>query len=360
MKKIITVIEGDGIGPEIVKEAIKVMDKIADLYGHEFSYDYKLAGGIAIDELGECLPKSTIESCLSTDSTLLGAVGGYKWDNLDGNSRPEKALLGIRKEMGLYSNIRPCKLYDALAGASPLRADIVQKGIDFIIVRELTGGVYFGRHSTDIIDNELVATDVMTYSESEIERITNVAIAIAKKRNNKILVVDKANILDTSRLWRKVCGRILANHKVIEVEYMYVDNCSMQLIARPSTFDVILTENMFGDILSDEASMLTGTIGTIGSASLGDGTRGMYEPIHGSAPDIAGQNIANPLGTISAVSMMLRYSFNMQAEADSIDNAIQKVLNLGYRTGDMMTKGCEKISCSNMGNKVVVNIERKQ
>lgn len=350
MKKKITVIEGDGIGPEVVREAIKVLDKIAQVYGHEFNYEYRLAGGIAIDMVGECLPQETIDSFLSTDSTILGAVGGYKWDNLAGDLRPEKALLGIRKIMGLYSNIRPSKLFDALADASPLRSDIVAKGIDFVIVRELTGGVYFGEHKTEMVDGELVATDVMSYSESEIERITKVAIEIARKRNNKLTIVDKANILDSSRLWRKVCNRVLEQHRDITVEYMYVDNCSMQLLIKPYSFDVILTENMFGDILSDEASMLTGTIGNIGSASLGEGTRGMYEPIHGSAPDIAGKNIANPIGTISAVAMMLKYSFGMNDEARAVEVAIEEMLNNGNRTMDMMTIGKTSTTCSEMGD----------
>ncbi len=353
MKKKITIIEGDGIGPEIACEAKKVLNKISKLYGHQFEYEYKLAGGIAIDTVGECLPQETIDSCLSTDSTLLAAVGGYKWDNLAGDKRPEKALLGIRKIMGLYSNIRPSKLYKSLAASSPLRADITAKGIDFVIVRELTGGVYFGEHSTVTVDGELVATDIMIYSESEIERITKVAIAIANKRNNKITIVDKANILDTSRLWRVVCEKVLSTHPEITVDYMYVDNCSMQLLVRPFSFDVILTENMFGDILSDEASMITGTIGTIGSASLGEGSRGMYEPIHGSAPDIAGQNIANPIGMICSVSMMLRYSFGMNIEADNIDRAVEMVLERGYRTNDMMSNGAKHVSCSQMGELIV-------
>lgn len=341
MNKKITVISGDGIGPEIMNEAIKVLDCIQEKYNHKFDYDYKLAGGIAIDECGECLPQDTIDSCLSTDSTLLGAVGGYKWDNLEGHLRPEKALLGIRKLMKLYSNIRPCVLYESLKDCSPLKESILEKGIDFLIVRELTGGIYFGEHSTECLGDKKVAKDIMMYNTEEIERITKVAINLAKARKSKITVVDKANVLDTSRLWREVTQSVLKSHDNIEYDYMYVDNCAMQLIKDPSRFDVILTENMFGDILSDEASMLTGTIGNVGSFSMGYGDRGMYEPIHGSAPDIAGKGIANPIGMISSASMMLRYSFGMEEEANLIDRAISSFYNCGYRTKDLAMKDSE-------------------
>lgn len=357
MNKKITVIEGDGIGPEIMQQAIKILDRIAELYKHTFEYEYVLAGGIAIDKLGECLPENTLESCKRTDSILLGAVGGYKWDNLPGDKRPEKALLGLRKEMGLYSNIRPVKLYKALKNASPLREDIVDKGIDFVIVRELTGGVYFGQHTTVVNDNGCIATDIMTYNENEIERVTRQAIDIAKGRGNRITVVDKANVLDTSRLWRQVTKKVFDASPTVQYDYMYVDNCSMQLIRRPSDFDVILTENMFGDILSDEASMLTGTVGTAGSASIGEGSRGMYEPIHGSAPDIAGQNIANPIGMIAAAGMMLRYSFGMEKEANAIDYAIETVLDNGFRTKDIALNNEESITCERMGDLILQNIK---
>lgn len=356
MKKSITVIEGDGIGPEIMAQAIKVLDTIALKYRHSFTYEYALAGGAAIDQAGECLPQSTIESCKRTDSILLGAVGGYKWDNLPGDKRPEKALLGIRKEMDLFSNIRPVKLYNALKSASPLREGIVDKGIDFVIVRELTGGVYFGTHSTTETEKGSIATDIMSYNEHEIERVTRQAIDIARTRGSRITVVDKANVLDTSRLWRSVTRRVFDDCPDVQYEYMYVDNCSMQLIRRPSEFDVILTENMFGDILSDEASMLTGTIGTAGSASLGKGSIGMYEPIHGSAPDIAGQNIANPIGMIAAVSMMLRYSFDMQMEADDIDTAIEQVLDNGFRTKDIAPDPIYSVTCEEMGELIARRI----
>lgn len=359
MKKRITVIEGDGIGPEIVGQAVKVLDKVGEVFGHTFEYEYMLAGGIAIDTYGECLPVETLDSCKSTDSILLGAVGGPKWDNLKREQRPEKALLGIRKQMGLYSNIRPTKLYSALKDTSPLKQDIVSKGIDFVIVRELTGGVYFGEHKTENGMLGKVATDVMSYSEAEIERITRVAANIALVRDKKVTVVDKANVLDTSRLWREVTKRVFSEYPSIEVGYMYVDNCAMQLIKDPSAFDVILTENMFGDILSDEASMLTGTIGTAGSASIGDGNRGMYEPIHGSAPDIAGKNIADPIGTISAVSMMLKYSFCMYEESRAIETAIEEVLAEGYATLDIAKAGQQAITCEQMGQLIADRIIRK-
>lgn len=352
MEKRITVIKGDGIGPEIVGEAIKVLEKVAEKFGHTFRYNEVLAGGCAIDAYGECLPQSTIDACLDSDSVLLGAVGGPKWDHVPGPQRPEKALLGIRSKMELYANVRPAVLFPQLADACPLKPSIVAEGIDFVVVRELTGGVYFGEHRTEKQNGENVATDVMSYAEHEIERIARVAFDTAMKRRKHVTSVDKANVLDTSRLWRSVVDRVAMDYPEVTVDHMYVDNAAMQLCKKPSQFDVILTENMFGDILSDEASMITGTIGTIGSSSLGATSRGMYEPIHGSAPDIAGQDKANPIGTILAAAMMLRYSFDMAAEADCVEAAVNKVLDAGYRTGDMMSEGMTLIGCQEMGQRI--------
>ena len=352
MTKHITVIKGDGIGPEIVSQALLVLDKIAAKHGHSFHYCEVLAGGCAIDATGVCLPDETVDACLSGDSVLLGAVGGPKWDDQPPVNRPEKALLGIRKRMGLFANLRPAVLFAQLADACPLKKSLVDEGIDFVVVRELTGGVYFGEHKTETIKGEAVANDVMSYSEREIERIARVAFETAQKRRRHVTSVDKANVLDSSRLWRKTVERIAADYADVVLDHMYVDNAAMQLCKRPSQFDVILTENMFGDILSDEASMITGTIGTIGSSSLGVGSNGMYEPIHGSAPDIAGQDKANPVGTVLAAAMMLRYSFGMEAEAGEIEAAVNAVLDAGYRTGDMMSAGMTLVGCAEMGAKI--------
>lgn len=356
MNKTIAVIRGDGIGPEIVNEAIKVLDKIAEKYGHTFTYDDVDMGGIAIDKWGDPLPQAMLNKCLAADSVLLGAVGGPKWEGLPGPQRPEKGLLRLRAGMGLYSNLRPAKLWPQLADASPLKPSIVEKGIDFLVVRELISGIYFGEHQTVEENGEKVATDVMLYAEHEIERIGRIAFETAMKRRKKVTCVDKANVLDSSRLWRAVLHRI--NEEYPEVEYgeMFVDNASMQLVKDPSQFDVIVTGNMFGDILSDEASMLTGTIGMIPSSSLGDGTRGMYEPIHGSAPDIAGQNKANPIGTILSAAMMLKYSFGMDAEAAAIEAAVEQALNDGLRTADMMAEGCTPATCSEMGDAIAARL----
>lgn len=353
MKKNITVLRGDGIGPEIVNEAIKVLDKVADKFGHEFNYTDVLIGGCSIDEYGVPITDEGIEKCKSSDSVLLGAVGGPKWDNVDPSIRPEKALLRVRKELGLFANLRPTKLFPQLADASPLKSTIVENGIDLLIVRELTGGIYFGKRSTKEIDGELVATDEMLYSYHEIERIGRVAFETAMKRNKRLASVDKANVLDSSRLWRKVMHKLSEEYPEVTYSDVLVDNTAMQLIKNPGQFDVIVTENMFGDILSDEASMLTGSIGMMPSASLSDTTLGMYEPIHGSAPDIAGQDIANPLGTILSAAMMLRYSFDMAEEADAIEKAVNSVLDAGYRTGDIMQEGMKKVGCKEMGDAVV-------
>ena len=356
MNKTIAVIRGDGIGPEIVNEAIKVLDKIAEKYGHTFTYDDVDMGGIAIDKRGDPLPQAMLDKCLAADSVLLGAVGGPKWEGLPGPQRPEKGLLRLRAGMGLYSNLRPAKLWPQLADASPLKPSIVEKGIDFLVVRELISGIYFGEHKTVEQNGEKVATDVMLYAEHEIERIGRIAFETAMKRRKKVTCVDKANVLDTSRLWRAVLHRIKEEYPEVEYGEMFVDNASMQLVKDPSQFDVIVTGNMFGDILSDEASMLTGTIGMIPSSSLGDGTRGMYEPIHGSAPDIAGQNKANPIGTILSAAMMLKYSFGMDAEAAAIEAAVNKTLNDGLRTADMMAEGCTPATCSEMGDAIAARL----
>ena len=356
MQKKITVLSGDGIGPEIVAEAVKVMDKVAAKFGHTFDYTYVDIGGCSIDKYGVPITDEGMAKCKASDSVLLGAVGGPKWDNCPPAIRPEKALLAVRKELGLFANLRPTKLFPQLADASPLKPEVVGDGIDLLIVRELTGGVYFGPKKTEEVDGELVATDIMPYSEHEIERIGRVAFETAMKRGKKLASVDKANVLDTSRLWRKTMHRLAEEYPEVEYSDILVDNTAMQLIKNPTQFDVLVTENMFGDILSDEASMLTGSIGMMPSASLSSGTLGMYESIHGSAPDIAGQNIANPLGTILSAAMMLRYAFDMAAEADAIEAAVNAVLDDGIRTGDIMQEGCRRVSCSEMGDLVAARI----
>lgn len=356
MNKKITVLSGDGIGPEIIAEGIKVLNKVGEKFGHTFEYTFVDIGGCSIDKYGVPITDENMAKCKSADSVLLGAVGGPKWDSLPANIRPEKALLAVRKELNLFANLRPTKLFSQLSNASPLKQEIVGNGIDLLIVRELTGGVYFGEKKTEEVNGELVATDIMPYSEGEIERIGRVAFETAMKRNKRLASVDKANVLDTSRLWRKVMHRLKEEYPEVEYSDILVDNTAMQLIKNPTQFDVIVTENMFGDILSDEASMLTGSIGMMPSASLSNTTLGMYEPIHGSAPDIAGLDIANPLGTILSVAMMLRYSFDMIKEADAIENAVNKVLDDGYRTGDIMQEGKIKVGCSKMGDLVAERI----
>ena len=350
MKKNITVLKGDGIGPEIVDQALKVLNAVCNKYGHEFSYTEVDIGGCSIDKHGVPITKEGMEICKNSDSVLLGAVGGPKWDNVDPSIRPEKALLAVRSELGLFANLRPTKLFPQLADASPLKDSVVGNGIDLMIVRELTGGIYFGKRRTEIVDNEKVATDEMTYSEHEVERIGKVAFESARKRGKRLASVDKANVLDSSRLWRATMHKLAEEYADVEYTDILVDNTAMQLIKNPGQFDVIVTENMFGDILSDEASMLTGSIGMMPSASLSSGTLGMYEPIHGSAPDIAGMDIANPIGTIMSAAMMLRYSFDMEEEASSIENAVNKALDMGYRTSDIYKEGFNKVSCSEMGD----------
>ncbi len=352
MQKKITVLSGDGIGPEIIAEAIKVLNRIADKYGHTFDYTYVDIGGCAIDKYGVPITEEGMACCKASDSVLLGAVGGPKWDTVPAQIRPEKALLAVRKELNLFANLRPTRLFSQLADASPLKKEVVGGGIDLLIVRELTGGVYFGEKKTEEVNGEQVATDLMPYAEHEIERIGRVAFETAMKRGKKLASVDKANVLETSRLWRKTMHRLSEEYPEVEYSDILVDNTAMQLIKNPTQFDVLVTENMFGDILSDEASMLTGSIGMMPSASLSSGTLGMYEPIHGSAPDIAGQDIANPLGTILSAAMMLRYSFDLAKEADAIERAVDQVLDEGYRTTDIMQEGCRKVSCSEMGTLV--------
>jgi 3-isopropylmalate dehydrogenase len=328
----IALIKGDGIGPEIVDSATKVLDKIGEKFNHKFNYVDLIAGGVAIDKYGHPLPEETVKECLKSDSVILGAVGGPKWDNLPGELRPERALLGVRKALNLYSNLRPAKLYKALQQYCPLRT---ASSFDILIVRELTGGIYFGERGRRNTENGVEAYDTESYSVMEIERIGRVAFEAARKRNRKLTSIDKANVLESSRLWRETMHKLKEEYKDVEYSDMLVDNAAMQLIRDPSQFDVIVTSNMFGDILSDEASQLTGSIGMLPSASLGEGTLGLYEPIHGSAPDIAGTKKANPIATILSASMMLRYSFNLIEEADAIDNAVEKALDIGYTTSDI-------------------------
>ncbi|EOS60292.1 3-isopropylmalate dehydrogenase [Firmicutes bacterium M10-2] len=356
MKKKIGVIWGDCASPEIVKQAIRVLDRIAQKYGHTFEYTKILMGGEAIDQMGEPLPKSQLDLCLQQDSVLLGAIGGPKWEGLAGNMRPEKGLLALRAGMGLYSNNRPAKIWPQLADASPLKKEIVDQGIDFIIVRELIGGAYFGKHEHFEENGELCALDTMPYSEHEIERIGRIGFETAMKRNKKLCMVDKHNVLETSRLWVKVFDRLKEEYPEVEYSTMFVDNCAMQICKNPAQFDVIVTENLFGDILSDEASEITGSIGMIPSSSLGKTTNGLYEPIHGSAPDIAGKNIINPIACILSAAMMLRFSFNMSEEADEIEEAVNQVLNDGIRTSDMMSEGMKLVGTQEMGDAILAKI----
>ena len=340
MKYNIAVVPGDGIGPEVVGEAIKVLNAVGRKYNHEFCYNTVLAGGAAIDAYGECLPQSTVDACKASDAVLLGAVGGPKWDNVPGPQRPERALLGLRKALGLYANLRPAMIFEELADASPLKPSILGGGLDILIVRELTGGIYFGDHVTETgEDGTVTAYDVEKYSDYEIQRIARTAYEMAQKRSGRVTSVDKANVLDSSRLWRKTVTEMNAEYPDVQLDHMYVDNASMQLIRDPKHFDVIVTSNMFGDILSDEASQITGSIGMLPSASLADGNFGMYEPVHGSAPDIAGTNKANPIATILSVAMMLRYTLGLSQEADEIENAVKHFLADGYRTADIAANG---------------------
>ena len=340
MEKNIAVIKGDGIGPEIVTEAMKVLDAVAKKYNHKFNYTEILMGGCSIDAYGVPLSDEALKIAKKSDSVLLGAIGGNTttspWYKLEPSLRPEAGLLKIRKELGLFANLRPAYLYDELKGACPLKEELTAGGFDMMIMRELTGGLYFGERSTEKEGDQMVARDSMSYSESEIRRIAKRGFDIAMKRNKKVTSVDKANVLDTSRLWRKVVEEVAKEYPEVTLEHMLVDNCAMQLVRDPKQFDVILTENMFGDILSDEASMVTGSIGMLSSASLNDTRFGLYEPSGGSAPDIAGKGIANPIATILSAAMMLRYTFDLDKEADVIEAAVKQVLKDGYRTIDIM------------------------
>ena len=350
----IGLLRGDGIGPEIVDSAVRVLEAVGKKYGLQFAFTPYLIGGAAIDSCGEPLPKETVEGCLQSDSVLLGAVGGPKWDTLPGHLRPEKALLGIRAAMGLFTNLRPAKLYPALKDACPLRADIVENGFDIMIVRELTGGIYFGERGYRQGKYGEEAFDTESYSKVEIERIARVAFETARKRRKKVTSIDKANVLETSRLWRKTVHEVAAEYPDVEVCDMLVDNAAMQLVKNPSQFDVIVTSNMFGDILSDEASQITGSIGMLPSASLSDNTRGLYEPIHGSAPDIAGLGKANPIATILSAAMMLLYSFDERAASEAIVDAVDKVLNAGWRTADLTKE--RALSTTEMTDKIIENL----
>ena len=350
-KKNVAVIPGDGIGPEVIGATLEVLEKVAP---SRFDFHEVAMGGNAIDKYGEPLPDFSLKTCQEADATLLGAVGGPKWDNQPPENRPERGLLGVRSGLEVFANIRPAKIFAPLASACPLRKDIAEKGIDFIIVRELTGGIYFGKHEAfKTPSGERAARDVMEYTEHEIRRIAHVAFKMAMGRRKLVTSIDKANILTVSRLWREVVEDVAKEYPEVKLNHLYVDNASMQLIRVPSEFDVIVTENTFGDILSDEASQIVGSIGMIPSASLGDNNRGLYEPIHGSAPDIAGQDKANPIGTILAGAMMLRYSFEMNKEADAIENAVDEVLKAGLRTGDIYTEGTKLITGSQMKAEII-------
>lgn len=356
MEMNIALLKGDGIGPEIVESAVSVLEKIGEKYGHKFNFTPYLIGGAALDACGVPLPEETVKGCLASDSVLLGAVGGPKWDTLPGDKRPEKALLGIRAAMELYTNLRPACLYPALKDACPLRSDLVENGFDILIVRELTGGIYFGDRGYRDGKYGEEAYDTECYSRMEIERIARAAFDAAMKRNKKVTSIDKANVLETSRLWRKVVHEIAQEYPEVECTDMLVDNAAMQLVRNPSQFDVIVTSNMFGDILSDEASQITGSIGMLASASLGATKRGLYEPIHGSAPDIAGQNKSNPIATILSAAMMLRYAFDLEAEAKNIENAVDKVLEDGLRTADI-AHGKESIGTKEMTAEILRRIQ---
>lgn len=359
MRKKIGVIRGDCSSREIVRETLRVLDQVADQFGHEWEYEPIAMGGDAIDQFGSPLPQSELDKANACDAVLLGAVGGPKWEGLPGEQRPEKGLLSLRKGMGLFSNLRPAKIWPMLGDASPLKKEIIDKGIDFVIVRELTGGVYFGKHETVEEDGVRKAIDYMPYDENEIRRIGRVGFETAMKRRKKLTLVDKANVLDTSRLWRSVLYDMAKEYPEVDFDVMFVDNCAMQICKNPSQFDVIVTENMFGDILSDGASEITGSIGMIPSSSTGEGTKGLYEPIHGSAPDIAGKNIVNPLACILSAAMMLRYSFSLEKEAAAIENAVEAVLDQGLRTADMMSEGNTLVSTTEMTDAVLEQLKKQ-
>ncbi|MBE9912628.1 3-isopropylmalate dehydrogenase [Paenibacillus donghaensis] len=355
--KKIAVISGDGIGPEVVAEAEKVLKRTEEVFGYAFETEHALFGGIAIDEKGTPLPEETLAICKNADAVLLGAVGGPKWDNNPKELRPETGLLGIRKALGLFSNLRPAVVFDCLKDASTLKPEVLE-GTDLMVVRELTGGIYFGDKFRRQGEQGEEAVDTCVYNAAEVERIVRQAFEIAQKRRKKLASVDKANVLETSRLWREVVIRVAAEYPDVELEHVLVDNCAMQLLRRPASFDVIVTENMFGDILSDEAAMLTGSIGMLASASMGEGAFGLYEPVHGSAPDIAGQNLANPIATILSLAMMLRLTFGYADAADAIEAAVTQVLNEGHRTGDIAVDKSKAVGTREMGDLIVAAIKK--
>lgn len=348
----LAVIPGDGIGPDVVEQTLLVLDKVGEKFGHTFHYHKVLAGGCAIDATGGCLPQETIDVCKASDAVLLGAVGGWKWDTLPGDQRPERALLGLRKALGLFANLRPALLFEQLADASPLKPEILAGGLDIVVVRELTGGIYFGEKGFKDTDLGPAAYDVEQYAEEEVRRIAKVAFDMAMKRSKHVTSVDKANVLESSRLWRRVVAEVAQDYPEVTLDNLYVDNAAMQLVRNPRQFDVIVTSNIFGDILSDEASQITGSIGMLPSASLAKGNFGMYEPVHGSAPDIAGQDKANPMATILSAAMMLRYTFGLLAEAEAIENAVKAVLDQGYRTPDLYAGEGTLIGTAEMGRRI--------
>lgn len=360
MEKNIAVIKGDGIGPEIVTEAMKVLDRVAEKYGHKFNYEQLLMGGCSIDANGVPLTDETVSRCKAADAVLMGSIGGdtttSPWYKLPADKRPEAGLLGLRKALGLFANLRPCLLFKQLSDACPLKKEISSKGFDMLIMRELTGGLYFGKRFTEERGGVTVAVDTLEYSEPEIRRIAKKAFEVAMQRRKKVTSVDKANVLDSSRLWRRVVEDVARDYPEVTLEHMLVDNSAMQLVKDPAQFDVMVTENMFGDILSDEASMITGSIGMLASASMNETSFGLYEPSGGSAPDIAGQNKANPIATILSAAMLLRYSFKMEREADAVESAVNAVLEAGFRTGDIMSEGMTLVSCSEMGSKIAEKI----
>ena len=357
----LAVIKGDGIGPEIVTEAMRVLDAVGEKYGHTFSYTQILMGGASIDVHGEPLTEEALEIAKKSDAVLMGSIGGNTstspWYKLPAQLLPEAGLLKLRKSLGLFANIRPAYLYDELKKACPLREEVIGDGFDMVIMRELTGGLYFGERHTEEIDGVRTAVDTLSYNENEIRRIAIKAFDIARKRKKHVISVDKANVLDSSRLWRKVVEEVAKDYPEVTYSHMLVDNCAMQLVKNPGQFDVILTENMFGDILSDEASEITGSIGMLSSASLSETSLGLYEPSHGSAPDIAGTNQANPIATILSAAMMLSYSLNLDKEADAIEAAVKTVLKKGFRTVDIMSEGCTQLGCKEMGDAIAAEIQ---
>ena len=348
----LAVIPGDGIGPDVVEQTLLVLDKVGEKFGHTFQYHKVLAGGCAIDATGGCLPQETIDVCKASDAVLLGAVGGWKWDTLPGDQRPERALLGLRKALGLFANLRPALLFEQLADASPLKPEILAGGLDIVVVRELTGGIYFGEKGVKDTDLGPAAYDIEQYAEEEVRRIAKVAFDMAMKRSKHVTSVDKANVLGSPRLWRRVVTEVAKDYPEVTLDHLYVDNAAMQLVRNPRQFDVIVTSNIFGDILSDEASQITGSIGMLPSASLAQGNFGMYEPVHGSAPDIAGQDKANPMATILSAAMMLRYTFGLGQEADAIENAVKSVLDQGYRTPDLFAGEGTLVGTAEMGRRI--------